>query len=400
MGKVLRYVSLALGGLVVCVGLLAAFNVDELRRLHSTITLFDKDKIVHNFSHMNEMFFSAPIHKHEDGEVYNFSVAGQRNQLPSFFQYKGEEKKVDEFLVRRTTTALLVIKDDAIKFEEYYLGTKEDDLRISWSVGKSFVSALMGIAVGGDLIDIEKPVDAYVPSLRGSGYEGVSVKDVLYMSSGVGWDENYSDFFSDINKMGRALSVSGSLDDFSATLEREREPGTKWKYVSMDTHVLGMVIRAATGQTLPEYMQQKLWSKIGVESDGYWITDSKGNAFALGGLNMRTRDFARFGRLFLNNGNWEGEQIVPLDWVKQSTKPGSPKMTGSKEGYGYGYQWWMGKGTPDGEFLAVGVYGQYIYINQPKNIVIVKNSADRKFMDNIGSMGETIAFFRAVSNSL
>ncbi len=396
MKKPFNYIGITLLALLFFVGGWTSLNWDKVLRLHLTTTLFNENTIISNFSQMKEAFFWVPIKR--DGATFEFGKAPQ--PLPETFHYNGQTTNTTEFLKRRTTTALLVIKNDNITFEQYYLGTHEHDLRISWSVGKSFVSALMGIAVGDGLIDINKAVSDYVPNLKDSGYNGVKIKDVLQMSSGISWNEDYSDFFSDINRMSRTLAINGSLDEFASTLVNEDIPGTRWRYVSMDTHVLGMVIRAATGERLSHYLEQRIWSKIGAEADGYWLTDSHGAEFALGGINVRSRDFARFGRLFLNNGNWQGEQIVPEQWVKESTVPNAPQVTGDKNTLGYGYQWWLGQDARPGEFVAIGVYGQYIYINQPANIVIVKNSADRTFMTGIDSMQESIAFFRGIVDAL
>ncbi|WP_019531596.1 serine hydrolase domain-containing protein [Dasania marina] len=396
MKKTLKYSAITLFVLLVLISGLAALNWDKVMRLQRSTTLFDENTIIYNFSHMNEIFPVVPLKR--EGAVFEFGQ--DPHPLPENFYYNEQKTATTEFLERRATTALLVIKNDNIHFEKYYLGTHQNDLRISWSVGKSFVSALMGIAIGEGLIDSEKAVSDYVPELKNSGYNGVKIRDVLQMSSGIAWNEDYSDFSSDINRMSRALALDGSLDELASTLVNESTPGTKWRYVSMDTHVLSMVVRAATGERLSKYFQKRIWSKIGAEADGYWLTDSHETEFALGGINMRSRDFARFGRLYLNNGNWQGEQIVPQQWVELSTVPSAPHVTGDKDSMGYGYQWWLGQDARPGEFVAIGVYGQYIYINQPENLIIVKSSADRLFMTGINSMQESIAFFRSVADSL
>jgi len=141
-------------------------------------------------------------------------------------------------------------------------------LNISWSVGKSFVSALVGIAIEEGYIEsIQIPVSDYVPELKGTGYDGVSLKDVLQMSSGVRFNEDYDDFFSDIKRMGRVIAMGDSINEFAASLEREREPGTFNHYVSMDTQVIGMVLKATTGKDLSLYLEEKIWKKIGMQSE-------------------------------------------------------------------------------------------------------------------------------------
>jgi CubicO group peptidase (beta-lactamase class C family) len=220
------------------------------------------------------------------------------------------------------------------------------------------------------------------------------------MSSGVKWDEDYQDFNSDINKMGRVLAIGGSLDEMTTELEIESVPGKIFHYVSMDTHVIGMIVRRVTGKTLVELLQKNIWDKIGMESNADWITDSQGAAFALGGLNVTTRDYARFGRLLVNNGLWHDEQLVSVDWIKEATTANADYLQSTKDKLGYGYQIWLPPLAESGEFFCVGVYGQYIYVNQKENVVIVKNSADKGFQDDLNSKQETMAFFREVVNSL
>ncbi|MCK5424785.1 MAG: serine hydrolase [Emcibacter sp.] len=396
MSKLLRITGATMFFALMVFAVIVAFNHEQASRLYGTMTLFDEDKIVHNFSNMDEVFLSNQVKR--SGPVFTFGSSP--NDLPESFDYKGETVETDEFLSRRATTALLVIKDDNINFEKYYQGTDENDLRISWSMAKSFTVTLFGIAVHDGLIDIDAPVEQYLPEMKGSGYEGVPVRDVLQMSSGVLWNEDYGDFYSDINRMGRILAVGGSLDEFTTTLINEKPSGQEFHYVSMDTHIISMIARRVTGKSLIAQVEEHIWSKIGMESNAYWITDSEEAEFALGGLNVRTRDYARFGRLYLNNGNWNGEQIVPEAWVKAATSPASAHNMPGSDKFGYGFQWWLPPEARPGEFFAVGVYGQYIYVNQPENIVIVKNSTDRNFMNKLGSKYEAISFFRTITDNL
>jgi hypothetical protein len=208
--------------------------------------------------------------------------------------------------------------------------------------------------------------------------------------------------------MGTVLALGGSLDEFAAGQEDINRPsGTAWQYCSIDTHVVSMVLRAATGKTLQEYFVENLWSRIGASADAKYSTDSEGNAFALGGLNMRTRDYALFGELIRNQGKRGDEQIIPAQWIAASTSQSAPEAakgegTSTEDGsaFGYGYQWWLPPHS-DGEFFAVGVYGQYIYINPKAGIVIAKNAAHREFMsaDEKGEsyMAQNITLFRAIA---
>jgi hypothetical protein len=273
-------------------------------------------------------------------------------------------------------------------------------------MAKSFLSAIFGVAVEDGLIsDLNAPVTDYVPSLIGSGYENVSIKNVLQMSSGIHFNEDYGDFHSDINRFGRIMALGGSFDNFAASLDSDRDPGTYMHYVSIDTHVIGMVLRAATGESIADYFNNKLWSKLHTERDAIYITDSTGEPMVLGGLNLISRDYLRMGKLYRDNGQLNGEQIIPAQWIEDSITPDAPhlkpgKRTSANTNFGYGYQWWVPENA-DEEFLALGIYGQYIYINRKADVVIVKNSADINFMDNdYESKDHAIAAFRAIAESL
>ena len=394
----------SLTGLIVIALTGATIFHTEVRQLYNTVRLFDADIIVENFSHMDEV---APIKtlKATDN-VRPLTPAPQ--PLPETFTFKGETHNLQDWLSNSSATALVVIQDDNLVFEDYFQGTQATDKRISWSMAKSFLSALFGIAVSeGKIPDLNAAVTDYVPSLKGSGYDGVSIKNVLQMSSGVYFNEDYGDFNSDINRFGRVMALGGSFDDFAASLNKDpkHEQGTFMHYVSIDTHVIGMVLRAATGKTIMEYFQEKLWNKLGTEEDAFYITDTTGEPMVLGGLNMLSRDYARMGMLYRDAGLYNGEQIVPAKWIEDSITPDAPHlMPGKREtahtNFGYGYQWWLPE-NPDQEFLAIGIYGQYIFIDRKTNTVIVKNSADRDFMDNdYESKDIAVAAFRAIAQSL
>jgi CubicO group peptidase (beta-lactamase class C family) len=254
---------------------------------------------------------------------------------------------------------------------------------------------LLGIIVDEGLIaSIDDPVVTYAPDLAESGYATATIRNVLNMSSGVQFNEDYFDFWSDINKMGRVLALGQSMDGFAAGITATQStPGERWQYVSIDTHVLSMVIRGATGRSIPDLMSEKIIQPLGLEADPYYLTDGYGVAFVLGGLNLRTRDYARFGQMILQNGEWDGQQIVPADWIAASTIRSAPTRPGAR---GYGYQWWMPSDGRDGEFFGHGVYGQYIYIDRATGTVIAANSADRGFRQP-GVQEGNIEMFRKIA---
>ncbi len=378
------YLILALLVLGAGIGL---WKREEITRLLAVNSLFHEDKIVDNFSHMDRAFLATPLARGA-GPVSPLP-AGEAARLPDGF---------DDWITARHVTGIVVLKDGELVHEDYFHGTAPEDRRISWSVAKSYLSALFGVLLDeGAIGSIDDPVTQYAPALNGSAYDGASIRNVLNMASGVVFDEDYFNPDSDINRMGRTIALGGSLDDFAAGLSDSfAAPGETWQYVSIDTHVLSMVIRGATGRSIADLLSEKIIAPLGQEDDGYYVTDGDAVAFVLGGLNMRTRDYARFGQMILQDGLYNGQQIVPANWLAASTVPSAPKEAG---GMGYGFQWWLPKGAEEGEFLAQGVYGQYIYFNKRLNVVIASNAADRQFRDD-GVSDQNIAMFRQIAEGL
>lgn len=379
----LRLVLMALLAAVV-VGL---WKREEITRLWAVNTLFDEGKIVGNFSNMERAFLTVPVSR-GDGPVSDLPQ-GEPMTLP---------EGVTDWIAARDLTSLLVLDEGKIVHESYHKGTGAEDRRISWSMAKSYLSALFGILLDeGAIASIDAPVTEYAPQLAGSAYDGATIRNVLQMTSGVEFDEDYLDYDSDINRMGRVLALGGTMDGFAAGLTaRAAQPGERWKYVSIDTHVIGMVVRGATGRSIPDLMAEKVIAPLGLEAAPYYVSDGEGVAFVLGGLNMRTRDYARFGLMFEQMGAYRGRQVVPADWVAASTRASAPTEPGKM---GYGYQWWMPVDAPEGVFMARGIYGQYIYIDQTRNVVIVVTAADRQFRDP-GAHAENVGMMRRIAEAL
>lgn len=404
--RIIRILSILLLVLLTSAIIGSAIFHEQVFRLYHVLTLFEPDKIVHNFQHMDTIFMTRTIKAPATPSPW-----GQdKKPLPTSFVYNGETINSDQFLEDTWTTGFMVIKDDRVLFEEYYRGLTKSSRAISWSMGKSMVSALVGIAVQeGHIKNLSTPVSDYVPLLRGSGYEGVSLKNVLQMSSGVQFNEDYGDFNSDINRMGRTFALGTPMDDFVISLKSEREPGTYNHYVSMDTQVLGMVLRETTGQTLSSYLEEKIWKKTGMESDAYWLVDSTGMEMAFGGLNVVLRDYARFGQLFLNNGVYDGQQIIPKQWVQDSVTPDAPHLMPGENPLsswvmGYGYQWWIPEASVKKiktDYMAIGVYNQYIYIHPPSRTVVVKLSAYPDYnTDGSEKTLRTVELFRTIAQEM
>lgn len=399
---VLRRFGIVGAVVVLGVGVFLALFADKIVRVRQVMALFDADLIVENFRTMDRVFDTSSVLA--EPPAHEFERAPR--DLPETYTYLGETKSVAEFIDSTWTTGLVVLTDGRIAYEQYYRGNDEATKTVSWSVAKSFVSALFGIAVAeGHIRSVEDTVTDYVPSLEGTGYDGVRIKDVLQMSTGVRWNEDYADPGSDINRMGRALAFGTSLDKFVGTLVNEREPGTYNQYVSMDTQVLGMILREATGKSLTENLQEKIWRPLHMESDAYWIVDNLGMELAMGGLNAVLRDYARFGLLYLNDGNWNGTQIVPADWVRASVTPDAPYLMpgenpASSWPMGYGYQWWIPE-NPEGDFMAIGIYGQFIYVHPTHRVVIAKSSAYAPYNESGDEMEfESVEFFRVIARRM
>ncbi len=387
MRTVFKWALRIILALVLAAVVIGLWKREEIQRLMAVNSLFSEDKIVHNFSHMDQAFLTTDLPR-GDGPTWELPY-GAGFDLPS---------DTDTWIEERSVTSLLVMQDGEIRFEEYYLGTAPEDRRISWSVAKSYLSALLGILMDeGAIGSLDDPVVQHAPELQGSAYETTTIRNVLNMTSGVRFDEDYLDYNSDINRMGRVVALGGELDDFAASLtESFTLPGETWQYVSIDTHVIGMVIRGATGRSVSELMTEKIVQPLGLERNGYYITDGAGVAFVLGGLNFTTRDFARFGQMILQNGTRDGHQLVPADWIAEATRASAPTKEGQT---GYGYQWWIPIGAEEGEFLARGVYGQYIYFDQARDVLIVTTGADRQFRDP-GVNTRNVEMFRTIARNL
>lgn len=385
MRRFLRILLRVLVVLALILGGIALVKREEITRLMAVNSLFEAESIVGNFSHMDRLFLHRVLDR----------GTGPVSALPAGVP-ESLSPEAQAWVERRMVTGLVILRSGALTHESYYHGTGAEDLRISWSVAKSVLSALFGTLVAdGTIPDLDAQLVQYVPALKGSAYEGVSIRDALTMSSGVAFNEDYMDFNSDINRMGRVLALGGSMDGFAASLKtRATEPGSHMHYVSIDTHVLGMVIRGATGRDPVDLMAERIIAPMGLEASPLMLTDGEGVGFVLGGLNLRTRDYARIGQMFLQKGLWNGRQIVPADWVAASTSHQAA------DGAGYGFQWWVPEDSAahGGDYTAHGIYGQYIYVNPAQQVVIAVNSADRGF-DSDAVDDENLAVLRQLAQA-
>lgn len=337
--------------------------------------------------------------------------AGAPISLPKNYSFEGQLREITDLIEHTHTSALLVIHDGQMRFESYSLTGGKEVRWVSWSVAKSFVSALVGIAIEqGAIRSIEDPISDYWPDMKGSAYEGVAIRHVLQMSSGARWNEDYSDAKSSVNQLGVVLAGEGTFDEFVCGIAPESAPGSLCRYNSADTQALGMLLRGATGEPLADYMSRSLLEPLGMEDPSFWITDNSGTEMVLGGLNMTARDFAKIGELYRNGGKVAEKQLVPASWVNASTHIASPHLApgqvtvgGHKFAFGYAYQWWIPSGDL-GEFSAIGIYNQFVYVDPSSRTTIVKLSANPSYgiseneADNKDE--ENMELLRTISRSL
>ncbi|MEL6665435.1 MAG: serine hydrolase [Pseudomonadota bacterium] len=403
MAKFLKYGFLGL--LVIGAGAITYFwnDIRVLMSLREYVQIFAPDKIDENFRSLYEKERSILVPR--SGPTYTLRENLAENTLPETYAFEGETRDIAELLARSQTTGLAILHDGVLVHEAYYRGNSRESLAIQMSVSKGMASFLIGVALEeGAIESVDDFVTKYAPELIETAYDGVTLRQVLEMSSGVRWSEDYGRLDSDLVQSVVAMRL-GSLDEFTASVPRENEPGTYNRYASVDTHVLGMVLRGATGKPYKDYFEEKLWSRLGAEDDAYLLVDTKGEPLVFGGVNIRLRDMIRFGELYLNGGrNFLGEQLVSEHWVKTSTTPDASRLQPmvdnpeSDSAFGYKYQWWIPL-YPDGDdYSAIGIYGQFIYINPARKVVIAKTSAYTNYTVDGGMMNhETLVALQAIA---
>lgn len=391
----MKWIGIAAAVIIAVIGVGLLCFGDKIKTIYVSLNSFKDENLAHTFQHTPEI---QPVKKITRGEEV-FQFPREENiVLADGFTFEDNFYVTEEFMEDTKTTAMLVIRDDVIKYEDYFMGGNEDTLFSSNSMGKSFVSALMGIAVSEGYVEsIEDPIGKYVPEFVGTSLENIPIRACLKMASGIDFNED-----TDMSKFSMRTLMGKPAMEVIAGYGVQEEPYTYRRYLSINTEILGKVITNATGYSLAEFMEEKLWKKIGAAHDAYW-TLSNGTELAMGGLSVSLEDYARFARLYLHEGNYRGEQVLPKEWVKDSmdiseayAKPGA--NYDAYNAIGYGYQWWVPEGD-EGEFMAIGVYGQWIYVNPTKSVIIVKTSADPDFMAK-GYELKHVEFFRAVADGI
>ena len=278
---------------------------------------------------------------------------------------------VDDYMKDQRTAGLVIIQNGKIRLEKYGLDFSADGRWTSFSVAKSITSTLVGAAIrDGYIKSINDKVSAYIPDLKGSVYDDVTIRQLLTMTSGVKWNEDYGDPKSDValfdaHKPEPGVDVTVS---YMRTLKREAPPGTKWVYKTGETNLVGVLVSSATGKNLSKYLSEKIWRPFGMEQDATWILGTTGHEISGCCVQASTRDFARFGLFILGGGMAKGKAVLPDGWIAAATT----KQVGStRPGYGYGYQWWT---MNDGSYTARGIFGQGIFIDPGRKLIIASNS--------------------------
>lgn len=295
------------------------------------------------------------------------------------FDADSESYSFDDYIALNRVGGLLVLNDGKIVHESYHLGNTEETRWMSMSVAKTITATLVGAAIQDGYIEsLEDPITQYVKTLKDTPYDGVSVRNLLNMTSGVKWDETYTNVKSDRRRLLEAQlkQEQGAMLEVMASLPRIAEPGTIWNYSTGETQVVAELVQSATGRSLSDYLSQKIWAPIGAESDATWWLDAPGGVEVGGsGLAARMRDYGRFGQFLLDGGEVNGESVLPPGWMEEATMP----VAVEDAPYPYGFMIWPHPNIPGyahaGAYEAAGIFGQKIYVNPPANTVVVILSA-------------------------
>ena len=269
----------------------------------------------------------------------------------------------------------MIIRNGEILFEKYLLGNDENTRWMSMSVVKSMTATLIGAAIqDGYIKSIDDPIVNYLPRFKGTAYDGVTVRNLLQMTSGVAWNETYTDPASDRRRMLEAQigQQPGAILDLMGALPRAAEPGTLWNYSTGETQVAGALVRAAVGKPVADYLSEKIWSKVGMEADAnWWLESPDGLEVGGSGLSATLRDYARFGLFLLNDGVIDGQRVLPEGWVEAAS---TPKVVAG-ETVDYGYMLWPLHGR---SYSAIGIFGQFVFVDPDKDLVVAMWSAQSK----------------------
>lgn len=300
---------------------------------------------------------------------------------------------VDRYMSEQRTAGLVIIQDGEVRLEKYGLDFDAEGRWTSFSVAKSFTSTLVGAAIkDGFISSIDDKVSDYIPDLKGSVYDDVSIRQLLTMTSGVGWNEDYEDKNSDVARFNEHRAEPGvdATVSYMRRLGREAPAGTKWVYKTGETNLIGVLVSSATHKKLSDYLSEKIWAPLGMEQDASWLLGSTDHEISGCCIQASTRDFARFGLFMLGGAMVDGKAVLPDDWIAAAT---TKQADIGFPGKGYGYQWWT---YDDGSFAAQGIFGQGIFIDPKRKLVIASNSNWPKATDRATVGAQRDAFYKSV----
>lgn len=354
--------------------------------------MLDGDVNTLTFRSMDTLFTTRSVPR--AGDVWQLPRADR--PLDFSYTFQGKQYRAQDFLERSYTNALLVMKDGRIVAEIYRNNSNERTHFMGWSMTKSITSMLIGCALAeGRIKSLDDPIDTYLPELKQGGYRGVTIRQILQMRSGVDYEERY-DFehpgTAATNHINALVKNVARFADAARTIRRANPPGAVFQYKTLDTAVLGWLIERVSGMSVAAYTAQKLWEPLGMDADGFYIMDGApgvGREFSGAGFNATLRDWARIGLTMMNGGTGNGHRILSPQWVAQASAPAAPEDARG----GYGFQWWTMPGSD--AYSAIGLQGQYVFVDPKTRTVVVKLSyfppADQKASE------ETAAFLAAAS---
>jgi CubicO group peptidase (beta-lactamase class C family) len=306
--------------------------------------------------------------------IFHFTAQPDEALVRTTFEANPKIGNLENFLAGTGTQAFIVIRNDAILYEKYFNGAKRDSTVVSFSTAKSFTSALVGIAIHEGLIkSVNDPITDYLPELaaRDARFQKITIHDLLGMASGIRFDDKRFMWHDESNLTYRFNDLRTLALNKTVIIE---PPGQTFLYNDYNPILLGMILERATGKPVTDYLQEKLWTPLGMEFGGTWTQDSESTRFELMSccINAHAIDFAKFGRLYLNNGSWNGKQIVPAAWVAESTQVDQGRKLDDTMSYGL-FWWEKPRLNEPNDFFAWGNLGQFIYVSPSRNLIIVRN---------------------------
>lgn len=355
MKKILRILAISLVSLLVIANLIILFTGNTF--IYKTLYYQNPD--IDDFTIFNNRTVSK-------GQSVPFSVTNEQYSISQNFR---------SFLEEKETTALLVIQNDTVLYEEYWDGYHADSISASFSVAKSIVSILTGIAIEeGKIKNVHQPVSDYIPAFTNDAKSKVTIEHLLNMTAGFDWDESYASLFSPTTKAYYGTDLTAMVE----RLDVKNTPGTIHEYQSICQVVLAMILEKATGKNISEYASEKLWKPLGAENDALWSLDhADGIEKAYCCFNSTARDFSRIGLLYLHHGEFNGHRIVSDAWIQKSVQPCAVIDSEGKVCNYYGYSWWLSQAAGESYFYARGILGQYVIVVPGKNMVIVRLGKQR-----------------------